>query len=83
MSDAGGELAQCREVFLHVDLLLQQGQFGQIAEQAKRAGYLARAAENGGDGHTQLPELAGRGGVLDLLTTESAAFGQATGQHPR
>ena len=58
--DARGHLAQRREIFLPADLLLQRGQFRQIAHQAERAAHFhARSAPAGLSTH------AGRAGVRE------------------
>ena len=46
--DAGGKLAQRGQIFLHVNLLLQRGEFGQVAQQANRAGDFVRAVLGSG-----------------------------------
>ena len=44
MGDAGGHFAERGEIFLPANLLLQRGQFGEVAHQAQRAVRFARSA---------------------------------------
>src|SRR4029077_8150238 len=55
--DARGKLAERGQIFLHVNLFLQGGEFGQIAQQANRAGDFIRVVLDWGNGHAELPQF--------------------------
>ena len=76
--NAGGKLAQRGQALLHLHLVLQRGQFGQIAQQAQRSGNPLGRVPRIGEIVTPSCRSSPLGrGVLDLLAAERAPFRQA------
>ncbi len=81
--DAGGKLAERGQIFLHVNLFLQRGEFGQVAQQANRAGDFVGVVLDRGNGHAELAQFVRRREVFDFLAAKRAAVFQASGDEFR
>ncbi len=83
MSNARGKLAKRGQIFFRVNLLLQRGEFGQVAQQANRAGDFIHIVLDGRNGHAKLPQFVRRRQVFDFLAAKRAAVFQASGDELR
>ncbi len=61
-----------------MNLLLQRREFGQVAEQANRAGDFVGVVLDRGNGHAELAQFVRRRQVFDFLAAECAAVFQAS-----
>ncbi len=64
-------------------LLLQSGEFGQVAQETDRPADFFVASANRGNGDSEVAALPGGGCVLHLLAAENLSFRQALGHQAR
>src|SRR5262249_19656271 len=79
MGDAGGEFAESGEILLELDLLLEGGELGQVAEQADSAVDIAFSFADRRDGNAEVADVARGRMVLDFFAAEDFAGGKAFG----
>ena len=65
--DAGGKLSERGQIFLHVNLFLQRGEFGQVAEQANRAGDFVACCSGSGKSSRRAGAIHATGSGIPLL----------------